>query len=170
MDRSDESRLTPSGSLLLAMIAASIALSAVVPTGRTEAASGGDCDLVVSPSVVEVGQDFWVSGTFNNAEIHQVRGINVAPPEDSQPVAFAAPDEASFRFRFSAELSEVGDWTIWAIVVDTECSDSALVKIVRDLPDTAIRQPANGLVQAIGSILIVLALVLLWDRRRGASG
>jgi hypothetical protein len=38
------------------------------------------------------------------------------------------------------------------------------------LPDTAMRQAANGLVQAIGSILIVLALVLLWDERRGASG
>jgi hypothetical protein len=169
MDTRNDGRLMPRPWLLVAMAAASVALCGFLLIERVRAASGDACDLVVSPSVVEVGQSFWVSGNFNNAAIYQVRGENVAPTEDSQAVAFAAPNKASFRFRFEAERGEVGVWTIWAIAVDTECSDSAVVKIVRDLPDTATRPAANAPVPA-GLILIALALVLLWDRRRGHRG
>ena len=164
-----DGRLTPRSSLLLGMVVASVAFLVVLPMERVAAATGGDCDLVVSPSLVEVGQSFWVSGNFDDAEIHQVVGMNVALPEDSQAVAFAAPDKGSFRFRFSAERSEVGFLTIWAIVVGTECSDSAVVQIVRDLPDTAMRQAPLALVQSIGIMLIVLALILSWRGRRGRT-
>jgi hypothetical protein len=147
-------------SLGLAMAAAGVLLYGVVLVDRARAASGGDCDLGVSPGVVEVGQNFWVSGNFNNAAIHQVRGNNVALPTDNEAVAFAAPDQASFRFRFAAEPGEVGFWTIWAVSIDTVCSDSAVVEVVRELPDTATPLAVNPIAQTIGLILIALALVL----------
>jgi hypothetical protein len=153
-------------SLGLAVVAAGLLLSGVVLVDRARAASGGDCDLGVSPSVVGVGQSFWVSGKFNNALIHQVRGNNVALPAGSQAVAAAAPDQASFRFRFEAEPSEVGFWTIWAVSIDTECSDSAIVEVVRELPDTATPMAVNPIVQTIGLVLSALALVLLDLTRR----
>ena len=65
-------------SLLLAMAAASLLLYGVVLVDRTRAATGGDCDLDVSPSAVEVGQNFWVSGNFGNAVIHQSRCLMTA--------------------------------------------------------------------------------------------
>ena len=143
------------------MAAASLLLYGVVLVDRTRAATGGDCDLDVSPSAVEVGQNFWVSGNFGNAVIHQVRGNNVPLPDDSQPVAGAGPDQTSFRHRFEAEPSEIGFWTIWALSIDTECSDSAVVEIVRELPDTATPMAVIPIVQVIGLILIALALVHL---------
>ena len=172
-DRHNAQSMSPS--LGLAVAAAGLLLYGVVLVDRARAASGGDCDLGVSPSVVEVGQSFWVSGNFNNALIHQVRGNDVALPEGSQAVAAAAPEQASFRFRFEAEPSEVGFWTIWAVSIDTDCSDSAVVEVVRELPDTATPLAFNPIVQTIGLLLIASALIRLgltrtFDDYAGGTG
>jgi hypothetical protein len=157
-----------------ALLLACLGLSAALQAGTVHAATGGDaCNLTVRPTTVSVGHDFSVSGNFSNAQIYQLAGANAVPSEDSEPVAASAPHQAFFRFRFHAEPQEVGIWTIFALVPDTECADSATVTVVNTSPDTAMPRPTAPFAETLGAILVILAfirvLILGHWLRRGAA-
>ena len=101
-------RLSPGAMALLALAA----IQAASPSSA-RAGAEADCDLTVTPSVVEVGDDFWVAGNFNNGVVYQVKGKDQFPGEDGGAVAFASTERADFRFRprRGRGLNNLGDRT-----------------------------------------------------------
>jgi hypothetical protein len=160
-----------------------VALGAAVLLAAMSAGSvlaGGECTVTVEPSTVAVGDEFVVSGDFGaNAEIHLVRGVDQAFPEDSEPVATIPIGESSFRLTFTAEAGDEGSWTVWAFIFGTECGDSASLTITPAtqrpaatptpalLPDTAVSQSPTvewTAFMAISALFLAMSLVLLTGR------
>jgi hypothetical protein len=119
-----------------------------------------DCSITVTPSTVTVGQQFVVSGNFDRAHIFLVEGADNPPAEDATPVHIV-PEGAEFNVTFTAEADDVGVWTVWAVIPETECGDSALLTVVAPLPDAAAAPVAPALPIAIAVLLFTAAILTL---------
>lgn len=124
------------------------------------ARAGANCTVSVDPATVPVGGQYVVSGNFGGAEVHIVRGENVAPPEDSEPVVTTPQGQDSFSVTITAGPGSEGIWTVWGLIPATECGDSALVTVTA-VPDTATGTSGSPLASAIGVVLLALGVLSL---------
>lgn len=131
-----------------------------------EGVPAGDCNVTVEPTSVRVGEEFVVSGDFGGAEIHFVEGEDEAPPEDSEPVATVPQDESSFSLTFTAEAGDEGTWTIWALIPESECGDSAILTIQGAVPDTALQPTTAPVAEALGILLLAVSVLSAYGLRR----
>ena len=130
------------------------------------AQAGGNCSISVEPETVAVGQQYVVSGNFGGAEVHLVRGENVATPEDSEPVATTAQGD-SFEVTITAGPGSEGIWTVWGFIEGSECGDSALVTVTA-VPDTSMDASGWPLATSVGALLLALAMGSLLRLRAAA--
>jgi hypothetical protein len=124
------------------------------------AQAGGNCSISVDPETVPEGGQYVVSGNFGGAEIHIVRGENVATPEDSEPVVTVPLNRTTFEVTITAGPGSVGVWTVWGFIEGSECGDSALVTVT-SVPDTSMDESGLLMATAVGASLLVLAIASL---------
>ena len=132
---------------------------------------GGECSITVDPATVADGGEFTVSGDFGaGAEIHLVSGENVAPPEDSEPIATIPVDESSFSVTITMLPGSVGTWTVWGLIPASECGDSAILTVTAGtVPNTAARAAALPAPELLGALLLVLGAASVPSLRRATN-
>lgn len=140
----------------IGLATAVLAAGAVLAHPESEGAHPGGCVVTVEPGSVGVGGQFTVAGNFGGASIFLVKGANASPAENAQPNA-TTPAGSSFSVTFTAEASDVGDWTVWGLIEGSECGDSDALTVTT-LPNTAVPQ-APGIV-VLGWIGLLLGLAL----------
>ena len=136
----------------LAVITASLA-TVVLAGGAL--AQEGSCTVTVTPASVAVGQTFTVAGNFGGAEIFIVKGANASPAEGATPDA-TTPAGGSFSVQFTAESSDLGDLTVWALIPASECGDSAPLTVTA-ASNTATATPSTTPMLAIGLVALGFA-------------
>ena len=97
-----------------------------------------------------------LAGNFGGASIFLVKGANASPAENAQPNA-TTPLGSSFSVTFTAEASDIGDWTVVGLLPGSECGDSAPLTVTA-APNTAISQPSA--VVTTGFFVLVLGVAL----------
>ena len=115
------------------------------------------CVVTVEPGTVAAGGQFTVSGNFGGASIFLVEGVDAAPAEDAEPAA-TTPEGGSFSVTFTAEDDDIGEWTVWGMIMGSECGDSDSLTVGARLPNAAVAAPAVTPVAALVAILAMLAL------------
>ena len=81
------------------------------------------------------------AATDGGASIFLVEGTDASPAESAQPAA-TTPAGDSFSVTFTAEASDVGDWTVWGLIEGSECGDADALTVTAALPDVAMAQPS----------------------------
>lgn len=138
--------------LLAAALGAGVALAH--PASEGEHPSG--CIVTVDPGSVPVGGQFTVAGNFTGASIFLVRGAGASPAEGAQPNATTPQSGSGFSVTFTAEAGDVGDWTVWGILPESECGDSdRLTVTAAGVPNVAMPEPEPSVIGAIGSALLI---------------
>ena len=115
------------------------------------------CVVTVEPGTVAAGGQFTVSGNFGGASIFLVEGVDAAPAEDAQPVA-TTPEGGSFSVTFTAEDDDIGQWTVWGMIMGSECGDSDALTVGARLPNAAAAEPAATPVAGLIAVLAVTVL------------
>jgi hypothetical protein len=142
-------------------VAIGLALT-VAATGAVLAhpASEGDhpsgCIVTVEPGSVAVGQQFTVAGNFGGASIFLVEGADGTVAEGAEPDA-TTPAGSSFSVTFTAEPSDVGEWTVVGLLPESECGDADALTVTAS-PNTAV--PAPFAAVPLGLALLALALTV----------
>ena len=147
--------MTHSRSVLRLGTAIAIGLATTIIAGESAFAQG-NCVVTVEPRTVPVGGQFTVAGNFGGASIFLVKGANASPAENAQPNA-TTPLGSSFSVTFTAEASDIGDWTVVGLLPGSECGDSAPLTVTA-APNTAISQPSA--VVTTGFFVLVLGVAL----------
>ena len=119
----------------------------------SSAAFAGGCEISVTPASVAVGQQFTVAGNFGGADIYIVPGQDGVIAEGATPDA-TTPAGDSFSVAFTAEASDLGDITVWAVLEGSECGDSAPLTVVA-VSDTSTGD-AGSAPSAVGAGMIAL--------------
>jgi hypothetical protein len=149
--------------VVIGLATAVLAAGAVLAHPESEGAHPGGCVVAVEPGSVGVGGQFTVAGNFGGASIFLVKGANASPAENAQPDA-TTPAGSSFSVTFTAEAADVGDWTVWGLLPESECGDSDALTVTT-LPNTAV-PPEPGTV-VLGWIALLLGLALVMRRVDG---
>lgn len=135
-----------------------LAAGAVFAHPESEGAHPSGCVVTVEPGSVAVGGQFTVAGNFGGASIFLVEGSG-GPAEDATPDA-TTPAGSSFSVTFTAEAADVGNWTVWGLLPESECGDSDGLTVTAAVPNTAVPQPTGLVVLGWSALLIGLALGL----------
>jgi hypothetical protein len=136
--------------VVIAMLVAVAATTIIA--GAALAQDEGSCVVTVEPSTITVGQEFTVEGNFGGASIFIVPGTEGTVAEDAEPDATTPPGD-SFSVTFTAVGA--GTYTVWGMIVDSGCGNSATLVVNTSLPDTAL-DPSTGsapILQLIGLLL-----------------
>lgn len=156
-----------------AALAVGVAISIVAVGGAlAHPESEGEhfgCIVTVEPGTVAVGGQFTVEGNFGDASIFLVEGADATVTEDAEPDATTPPGD-SFSVTFTAEAGDEGTWTVWGMIVGSECGDADTLIVTGSIPDVAMGHP-SALIPA--GWLIFLLGVALGSRRlavRSAGG
>jgi hypothetical protein len=136
-----------------------LAAGAVFAHPESEGAHPGGCVVTVEPGSVAVGGQFTVAGNFGGASIFLVKGAGASPAEGATPNA-TTPPGSSFSVTFTAEAADVGDWTVWGLLPESECGDSDALTVTAAVPNTAVPPPTGLVVVGWSALLIGLALGL----------
>jgi hypothetical protein len=148
------------GTAIVISLATSIlATGAVFAHPESEGAHPGGCVVTVEPGSVAVGGQFTVAGNFGGASIFLVKGAGASPAEGAMPNA-TTPAGSSFSVIFTAEAADVGDWTVWGLLPESECGDSDGLTVTAAVPNTAVTPPTGLVVLGWSALLIGLALGL----------
>lgn len=141
--------------LAMAIMATGVVLAH--PASEGSHASG--CIVTVEPGSVAVGGQFTVTGQgFSGASIFLVRGVGASPAEGATPDATTPEGTTPFSVTFTAEAADVGDWTVWGLLPETECGDSDSLTVTAAIPNTAV--PMHSLAATIGWLVLGLGLAL----------
>ena len=147
--------------VVIGLATAVLAAGAVFAHPESEGAHPGGCIATVEPGSVAVGGQFTVAGNFGGASIFLVEGTGASPAEAATPNA-TTPAGSSFSVTFTAEAADVGDWTVWALIPESECGDSDGLTVTAAVPNTAVPQP-SGFV-ALGSLVLAVAIAMVMRR------
>ncbi len=136
-----------------------LATGAVLAHPASEGSHASGCIVTVEPGSVAVGGQFTVTGQgFSGASIFLVRGVGASPAEGATPDATTPEGTTPFSVTFTAEAADVGDWTVWGLLPETECGDSDSLTVTAAIPNTAV--PGPSLAAIIGWLILGLALAL----------
>ena len=136
-----------------------MATGAVLAHPESEGSHASGCIVTVEPGSVAVGGQFTVTGQgFSGASIFLVRGVGASPAEGAAPDVTTPEGTTPFSVTFTAEAADVGDWTVWGLLPETECGDSDSLTVTAAIPNTAV--PAPSLTATIGWLILGLGLVL----------
>jgi hypothetical protein len=147
--------MTHSRPVLRLGIAIAIGLATSLIAGGSAFAQG-NCIVTVEPRSVPVGGQFTVAGNFGGASIFLVKGSNASPAENAQPNA-TTPPGSSFSVTFTAEASDIGQWSVWGLLPASECGDSAPLTVTA-APNTAVSQPSAA--ATVGFFVLGLSVAL----------
>src|SRR5688572_12644453 len=143
----------------IGLVMAILATGAVLAHPASEGSHASGCIVTVEPGSVAVGGQFTVTGQgFSGASIFLVRGVGASPAEGATPDATTPEGTSPFSVTFTAEAADVGDWTVWGLLPETECGDSDSLTVTAAIPNTAV--PAPSLAVAIGWFALGLGLAL----------
>jgi hypothetical protein len=123
----------------------------------SEGAHPSGCIVTVEPGSVAVGGQFTVAGNFGGASIYLVKSPNTAPAENAVPNA-TTPAGSSFSVTFTAEASDVGNWTVFGSIPQSGCGDSDALIVTAGLPNVAMTAPSS--VVLIGWFALLVSLCL----------
>lgn len=136
-----------------------MATGAVLAHPESEGSHTSGCIVTVEPGSVAVGGQFTVSGQgFSGASIFLVRGAGAGPAEGATPNATTPEGTTPFSVTFIAEAADVGDWTVWGLLPESECGDSDSLTVTAAVPNTAV--PAPSITTTLGWLVLVLGLAL----------
>lgn len=136
-----------------------MATGAVLAHPESEGSHASGCIVTVEPGSVAVGAQFTVTGQgFSGASIFLVSGVDAGPAEGATPDATTPEGTTPFSVTFTAEAADVGDWTVWGLLPESECGDSDSLTVTAAVPNTAV--PAPSLAATIGWLVLGLALAL----------
>ena len=145
-----------------------LATGAVLAHPASEGSHTSGCIVTVEPGSVAVGGQFTVSGQgFSGASIFLVRGVGASPAEGATPDATTPEGTTPFSVTFTAEAADVGDWTVWGLLPESECGDSDSLTVTAAIPNTSV--PAPSLTATIGWLVLGIGLAL-GIRRVGRQG
>lgn len=152
----------------IGLVMATMTAGAVVAHPASEGSHASGCIVTVEPGSVAVGGQFTVSGQgFSGASIYLVSGVGASPAAGATPDATTPEGTTPFSVTFTAEAADVGDWTVWGLLPETECGDSDNLTVTAAVPNTAL--PAPSLVATFGWLILGLGLAL-GLRRVGLQG
>lgn len=136
-----------------------MATGAVLAHPESEGSHTSGCIVTVEPGSVAVGGQFTVSGQgFSGASIYLVKGAGASPAAGATPNATMPEGTTPFSVTFTAEAADVGDWTVWGLLPETECGDSDSLTVTAAVPNTAV--PVPSLAATIGWLILGLGLAL----------
>ena len=143
-----------------------LATGAVVAHPASEGSHASGCIVTVEPGSVAVGGQFTVTGQgFSGASIFLVRGVGASPAEGATPDATTPEGTTPFSVTFTAEAADVGGWTVWGLLPESECGDSDSLTVTAAIPNTAL--PMRSLATTLGWLVLCVGLAL--GIRRGVS-
>jgi hypothetical protein len=144
-----------SAAVAIGVAATILAAGVALAHPESEGAHPSGCVVTVEPGSVAVGGQFTVAGNFGGASIYLVKGADAAPAENAVADA-TTPAGNSFSVTFTAEAGDVGDWTVVASILETECGDSDALTVTAALPNAAMDQPSALVL--IGWLALVVGL------------
>ncbi len=137
-----------------------LATGAVLAHPASEGSHASGCIVTVEPGSVAVGGQFTVTGQgFSGASIFLVRGVGASPAEGATPDATTPEGTTPFSVTFTAEAADVGDWTVWGLLPESECGDSDSLTVTAAIPNTAM--PVTSIAATIGWLFLGLALAMV---------
>lgn len=141
--------------LMLAIMATGVVLA----HPESEGSHTSGCIVTVEPGSVAVGGQFTVTGLgFDGASIFLVSGVGAGPAEGATPDATTPEGTTPWSVTFTAEAGDVGDWTVWGLLPETECGDSDSLTVTAAVPNTAM--PVPSLVATVGWLVLGMGLAL----------
>jgi hypothetical protein len=136
-----------------------MASGVVLAHPESEGSHASGCIVTVEPGSVAVGGQFTVAGQgFSGASIYLVRGVGAGPAEGATPDATTPEGTTPFSVTFTAEAADIGDWTVWGLLPETECGDSDSLTVTAAVPNTAV--PVPSLTAIIGWLVLGIGLVI----------
>ena len=151
--------LRPGIGVAIGLAMAIMATGAVLAHPESEGSHASGCIVTVEPGSVAVGGQFTVTGQgFSGASIYLVRGVGASPAEGAAADATTPGGTTPFSVTFTAEAADVGDWTVWGLLPESECGDSDSLTVTAAVPNTAV--PVPSLTATIGWLILGLALTV----------
>jgi hypothetical protein len=142
-----------SAAIVLGIGAVLLASTVALAHPESEGDHPSGCVVIVEPGSVAVGGQFTVSGNFGGASIFLVEGADASPAEGAEPDA-TTPEGSSFSVTFTAEASDVGTWTVWGLLPESECGDADDLTVTAAPPNTAMDAPSG--IAALGLMLLLV--------------
>lgn len=133
--------LRRSAALAVGVAISTAVAGAVLAHPESEGDHPGGCIVTVEPGSVAVGGQFTVEGNFGDASIFLVEGADATTAEDAEPDATTPPGD-SFSVTFTAKPGDEGEWTVWGVIVGSECGDADALTVTASIPDVATTPPS----------------------------